>query len=117
MFVWLLQEYCSRKGTGWDGYGNGNGYRLYDADSGRMEADRSLVCWSGRFGLMVWSLKILVWFGLVWFGSLFLVLVLALALAASFFWFSFNSTRRLWDWTGLFLYIYPHAFACSFFQD
>jgi hypothetical protein len=41
---------------------------LYDADSGRMEADRSLVCWSGRFGLMVWSLKILVWFGLVWFS-------------------------------------------------
>jgi hypothetical protein len=28
---------------------------------------------------------------------------------------SFYSTRRLWDWTGLFLYIYPHAFACSFF--
>jgi hypothetical protein len=48
---------------GMDGNGNGNGNRLYDADSGWTDADRSLVCWFGRFGLMVrWSE---IWFGLV----------------------------------------------------
>jgi hypothetical protein len=48
---------------GMDGNGNGNGNRLYDADSGWTDADRSLVCWFGRFGLMVrWSG---IWFGLV----------------------------------------------------
>jgi hypothetical protein len=51
--------YClwELRGMGWDGN------RLYDADSGSMEADRSLDF--GRVGLMVWSLGILVWLGLV----------------------------------------------------
>jgi hypothetical protein len=105
--VCSLQDYCSPNGTGWDGYGNGN--RLYDADSGWKKIARLFAWEVGVNGVVVGDL---VWFGLV--SRFFLVFSLALAVL-SFLVLFFYSTRRLWDWTGLFLYIYPHAFACSFF--
>jgi hypothetical protein len=86
--VWLLQEYCFT-GMEWYGDGNGIGNRLYDADSGWTDADRSLVCWSGRFGAMVWSLGIC--FGLVWLLDFF---GFSTGAGGFIFWSSFFSIRR-----------------------
>jgi hypothetical protein len=98
----------------WDGIWMGMGMGMGMGTAGIDCTMRILDGWKQIARLFVWEVGVNgVVVGDLGLVCVVLVLVLALALAALLLG-SFYSTQRFWDWTGLFLYIYPHAFACSF---